>query len=295
MARASSKSLADKPKGTAVANWEEELAKQAEMSVAQEQTAGSGGGRFLSIRAGQMSLNDATFPGNQIAVVIVDHIFENIYYEGAFDPDAINPPTCFAFGRDANTMGPPDEVDKHDEFTRQSDLCANCIQNEWGSADTGKGKACSNRRRLALISAGTYVPQGRSGGFELEMENDASYYSGAEVAYLKLPVMSVKGFAQYVKQVAEQFKRPLHGVFTRIYVEPDPKSQFRVRFEMIEPIEGDLMPAIMARHNAVKDEIDFPYIPRADDDEQPKQTQRSASSNSKLRKSAKPAKKAARR
>lgn len=281
MAKAKEKSVPDRK--TAVTNWEAELAQQAEQSVAQEQTAGSSGGRFFSMRAGQLTFDDATFPGNQLCVVIVDHIFENTYYEGKFDPDAKNPPTCFAFGRDANTMGPPDEVDKHDEFTRQSDLCANCIQNEWGSAETGKGKACSNRRRLAIIPAGTYVPQGRSGGFELEMEDDASHFAGADIAFMKLPVMSVKGFAAYVKQVAEQIKRPLHGVFTRIYVEPDAKSQFRVKFEMIEEIPGELMPAIMARHNGVRDEIDFPYIPRSDDDDDA-QPQRKASSNAKLSK-----------
>lgn len=283
MARASSKSVPDKKPGREVANWEQELAQQAEVAVAQEQTAGTGGGKFFSLRAGQLTFDDATFPGNQIAAVIVDHIFENIYYEAGFDPDQTNPPTCFAFGRDATTMGPPDEVDKHDEFTRQSDLCKDCIQNEWGSARTGKGKACSNRRRLALISAGTYNKKG-----ELELEDDASYFSGADMAFMKIPVTSVKGFAAYVKQVAEQFKRPLHGVFTRIYLEPDSKTQFKVRFELIEVIPNEVMPAIMARHNSVKNEIDFPYIPRADDEEE---TQRSAKSNNKLRKSAKPAKK----
>lgn len=284
-----SKTVAEKPKtGTAVANWEQEMAAQAQAAVEQEQTGGSSGGRFFGLRAGQMTFNDATFPGNQIAVIIVDHIFENIYYEGKFDPDSKNPPTCFAFGRDATTMGPPDTVDEHDEFTRQSDICDNCVQNEWGSADTGKGKACSNRRRLALISAGTYVPQGRNGGFELELEQEPAHFSSAEMAYMKIPVTSVKGFTAYVKQVADQFKRPLHGVVTRIYVEPDAKSQFKVKFEMIDMVEDDLMPVVMARHNGVKDEIDFPYLPRSDDDDE--QPQRAAKSNAKLRKSDKPAK-----
>jgi hypothetical protein len=288
MVRAKDKATPTKP-GRAVANWQAEMAEQAKLAVEQEKTAGSGGGRFFGLRAGQLTFDDGTFPGNQIAVVIVDHVFENIYYEGEFDPESKNPPTCFAFGRDATTMGPPPEVDEHDEFTRQSAICADCIQNEWGSAERGKGKACSNRRRLALIPAGTYIPQGKSGGFELELEDDASHFAKADVAYLKVPVMSVKGFASYVKQVAEQFNRPLHGVVTRIYVEPDPKSQFRVKFEAIDMVEDELMPAIMSRHNHVRDEIEFPYIPRSDDDEdQP--TQRSASSNRKLKKGNKPVK-----
>jgi len=271
-------------------NWEAELAEQADTSVQQEQTAGGGGGRFFGLRAGVLTYDDATFPGNQIAVVIADHIFENLYYKSSFDSEAINPPTCFAFGRDATTMGPPAEVDKHDEFERQSDLCKDCWANEWASAEKGKGKACGNRRRLALIPAGTYVPQGRGGGFELELEEDPSYFDTADVAFMKLPVTSAKGFAAYVKQVAEQFKRPLHGVVTRIYLEPHPKYQFQVKFEMVELVPDELMGSVMARHKIVREEIDFPYIPRADDDEAPAKTQRTAKSSAKLRKSAAPAK-----
>lgn len=280
---------AAKKTGTEVANWQAEMAQQAKLAVEQEQTAGSSGGRFFGLRAGQLTFDDATFPGNQIAVVIMDHVFENIFYEGSFDPDAKNPPTCYAFGRDATTMGPPDTVDEHDEFTRQSDICANCVQNEWGSAEKGKGKACSNRRRLALVSAGTYVPQGRNGGFELELEDDASHFAKADVAYIKIPVTSVKGFQQYVKQISEQFGRPLHGVVTRIWLEPHPKYQFQVKFEMVDVVPDDCMPAVMSRHNSVRDDIEFPYIPRADDEEE--QPQRKASSNQKLRKSAAPSKK----
>jgi hypothetical protein len=271
------------------ANWEQEMALQAKAAVEQESTAGSGGGRFFSLRAGQLTFNDSTFPGNQLAVVILDSIFENTYYEGSFDAENVNSPTCYAMGRDAETMGPPKEVDEYDEFDRQNDVCKTCWANEWGSAEKGKGKACANRRRLAIIPAGTFSPL-KGGGFELELDQDPKDFASAEVAYIKLPVMSVKGFAAYLKQVAEQFGRPLHGVFTRIYVEPDPKSQFRIKFELIEPIEGDLMPTIMTRHSAIKDEIAFPYIPRSDDEAAP-QTQRSASSGAKLRKSAAPVKK----
>lgn len=267
--------------GTALANWEEELAKQAQVAVQDESTAATGGGRFFSTRAGVLTYDDAKLPGNQMAVVILDSIMENVYYEGKFDPEQKTPPTCFAFGRDADTMEPHEEVDKHEEFTRQSDLCADCIRNEWGSAETGKGKACSNRRRLSLIPAGTYIPQGRGGGFELELEDDESVLAKAEAGYLKLPVMSVKGYAAYMKQVAEQFRRPLHAVVTRVWLEPDPKSQFRVNFELIDTVPDHMIPVVMARHNAASKEIDFPYIPRAADEEG--EGQKPAKANNKLR------------
>jgi hypothetical protein len=123
---------AKKEQTKALTNWEQEMEAQAVAAVGQEQTAGSSGGRFFGMRAGQLTFDDATFPGNQIAVVILDSVFENIYYEGTFDPESKNPPTCYAFGRDAETMGPPKEVDEYDEFERQNDICKTCWANEWG-------------------------------------------------------------------------------------------------------------------------------------------------------------------
>lgn len=270
--------MVTKKKTTEVAHWKEELAAQAKAAVASEETAGSGGGRFFSMRAGVLKFDDAALPGNQMAVVILDSIMENLYYEDKFDADQKTPPTCFAFGRDAETMEPHDKVDEHEEFTRQSATCAECPQNEWGSAETGRGKACSNRRRLSVIPAGTYRPLGRGGGFELALEDDQEHFRKAEEAFLKLPVTSVKGFAGYLKSTAEQFGLPLHAVFTRVYLEPDTKSQFKVNFELIEMVPDELMPTIMARHATAAKGIDFPYIPRTDDEEA-----KPAKANNKLR------------
>jgi hypothetical protein len=288
--------VAKKPTGKALTNWKEELAQSAKAQVASEETAASGGGRFFSLRAGQLSFDDAPLPGNQMAVIILDSLMENVFYEGAFDPDQKTPPTCFGFGRDAKTIAVHEKVFEHpDTFTPQCGpeggqpdnpeyLCDECPMNQWGTADTGRGKACSNRRRLALIPAGTYKPLGKGGGFDLELFDEPAPFREADTAYMKIPVMSVKGFATYLKQIAEQFERPLWGVVTRVYVEPDPKSQFRVKFELLEVIENDdIMEALAARHKTAVQEIDFPYLPRSDDDE-PAQTQRKAGGGAKLSK-----------
>lgn len=286
MAKTTTKSrVPAKRKGTEVGDWRSELASSAKAAVESEDTAASGGGRFFSTRAGQLSFDDAPLPGNQMACIIVDSVMENVFYEGAFDPEQKSPPTCFAFGRDAATMGPPDTVDEHDEFDRQSDLCKDCPQNEWGSASTGKGKACGNRRRLAIIPAGTYKPLGKGGGFDLELFDEAKPFQEAELAYLKIPVMSVKGFATYLKQVADQFDMPLWGVVTRVYIEPDPKSQFRVKFELLEVVEDeDILPVLHQRHKQATDEIEFPYLPRSDDEEDAPRQQKTKAGNKLSRK-----------
>lgn len=269
-------------KGTQeVANYDEELARLAGESATL--TDSGGGGRFFSTRAGVLQFDDAPLPGNQMCVIVGAWCLENVYYEAAFDADNRTPPTCFAFCKDPSKkddMGPDEEQLKDDVFDMQSEACADCPQNEWGSAEKGRGKACSNRRRLALIPAGTYKPVGRGGGYELELFDDAEHFRTADEAYLKVPVMSGKGFDSYVKDVAEQFKKPLFAVYTRVFLTPDPKSQFKVNFELIEEVDNALIPTLLERHRKLIEGIDFPYVPFTEDEEEaPK---RSASAGKKL-------------
>lgn len=259
--------MAKKPT-TAVTNYDEELAKLA--GKASILTDSGGGGRFFSTRSGMLQFDDVPFPGNQMCVIIGAWCLENVYYEEAFDPDNRAPPTCFAFCKDPegkDEMGPDPDHLKDDAFTQQSDDCASCEQNQWGSAAKGRGKACSNRRRLACLPAGTYTPAGRSGGFELALIDDEDHFRNADEAYLKVPVMSGKGFDAYVRDVAEQFSKPLFAVYTRVYLTPDPKSQFKVNFELIEPVDDGLIPTLLDRYKKLNDGIDFPYIPFTEDEE----------------------------
>lgn len=255
--------MAAKKPTTAVANYDEELAKMAGQSATLTETGG--GGRFFSTRAGVLQFDDTPLPGNQMVGIIAAWCLENVFYDGAYDPDQRTPPTCFAFCKnpdEKDEMGPPDIVDNEDVFERQSAECKDCPQNEWGSASQGRGKACSNRRRLAILPGGSYKPLGRNGGYDLELIDDAEHFQTADAGYLKLPVMSGKGFDAYVRDVAEQFKRPVFAVYTRIYLTPDPKSQFKVNFELIEPVtDNAVLGALMERYRKLHEEIDFPYTP----------------------------------
>lgn len=241
-----------KAKGTAVATWEEELAKQAEVASVME--ANSGGGQFFSIRAGVLQWQDAPLPGNEMAVIILDSILENVYYEGEYDPDNPQGPTCFAFGRDEKDIAPHEIVVA--AGNDQAPACNGCPMNEFGSADKGKGKACKNTRRLAMIPAGKFMKDG-----SLDLIEDLEHYETAEPGYMKLPVMSVKGYSTFVKQVATSLRRPPFGIVTRVKVIPDPKSQFRVVFEPLMNVPNELMGIIMKRNEEVKSVIDFPYAP----------------------------------
>ena len=242
--------------------WDEQLAKDATIAAKMEES--TAGGQFFSLRGGVLTWQDAPLPKNQMAVVIIDSVLENVFYEGKFDPDKLQSPTCFAFGRNEADMKPHKIV--FEQGNEQNAQCDGCSKNEWGSADVGRGKACSNVRRLALIPAGHFNSAGK-----FELIEDAEHYRTTPVGFMKIPVTSVKGYASFVKQVAGALKRPPHGIVTRIYIAPDAKTQFKVMFETLDNLPGDLIPTIMKRNEEVKATIDFPYQ-AMEEDATPKKT-----------------------
>lgn len=240
--------VAKKKPGTSVRKWDEELAAAAEAAAGME--ANTGGGQFFSLRNGILSWSDSPIPNNEMAVIILDTIFETVYYEGKYDSDNPTPPVAFAFGRDQAEMRWHETSDP--EFA--GELCSESEVCQWGSADVGKGKAARETRRLAMIPAGKID---RNGNFEMF---DEDHFQSATIGFMRLPVTSVKGYANFVKQVAGALKRPPFAIITKVSVVPDPKDQFKVVFEAMEKVEDDsIMEMIMSRREEAESTIDFPY------------------------------------
>lgn len=248
---------------TAVTQWDERLAQLAGEYADTEPIGGS----FLSTKGGVLSFQDEPLPGNQMVVVILDVVHERTLYTQKYVAGAENnlPPVCYAFGRtpeEIQQMAPhPSMQAGPDYFIPQNFECATCPNNEWGSSDTGRGKACGERRRIALLPAGYYQPKRGSRDFDLHLFDDPGHYASADIAFLKLPVMSVKDWARYVTHLSSAHSRPPFGVISRVYLEPDPKSQFRVKFEMLELLSPELFETIYARHEEAKSSIVFGYPP----------------------------------
>jgi len=256
--------------GTEVAKNDLMWVKAGEQYASREKAEG---GHFLSLAGGVFKLGDEPVPGNQLCVVILDAIFENAFYAEKWTQDGpVKPPTCYAMAHEQDALAPMIEHMKADmeHFEPQHDQCAGCPQNEWGSADTGKGKACGNRRRLALIQAGEYVPtRGVRGAFELEAFEEEEHYKAADLTFLKLPVTSGKEFSKFVKATLRDFGRPPYGVVTRVYIEHGGSSQFTVKFEALEVLPDEWFETINSRHLEAKEAIMRPYEPPSNDDEAP--------------------------
>lgn len=230
---------------TALVPWEAELAAQAQAAAEKEKPAGDF--RPIKIQGGVMTVDDAPVPGNALRCVILAALPENKYFATAYVSGESRSPDCYAFG-DMDATDPEETMKPHEEASDpQADACASCPMNAWGSAETGRGKACKNTRRLAVITE--------------DAIEDAESIEGAEVRTLSIPVTSVKNWKAYVRNKLPEVKRPCYGVVTEISVHPDPKSQFKVAFRFVRLIEfdGDTYAAMKAKVAAAQKDLATPY------------------------------------
>lgn len=255
--------------GTALTTYDAKRAAAAAAYVSQ--TRAPPQGDLLSIKGGLFQLGDDIL-GDQLVVCVLQSIWENTYFQGKYQEGVPQAPVCYAYGRSVEEMAPHPSMQNHpDHFIPQNMDCATCPKNEYGSADTGKGKACQNRERLALIPAGQYTPRPKSRDFDLDLFDGSTtegvaHFREADALVLKLPVTSVGNWNEYVRKLAA-LGQPPYGVATRIFIEKHPKFQYTVEFEMLDIIADESFDVLNQRHDALGGEVMAnPYSPPKEDE-----------------------------
>jgi hypothetical protein len=156
-----------------------------------------------------------------IQAVIVDFISVHSYYGDMYDPNNITPPLCAAVG-----PKPADLIPFSDSPEKQCDVCAACPQNQFGSATTGKGKACGNHRLLALIPDNADVD--------------------TPLQVLRLSPTALRSFDSYVASIARSYQAPPLAVITEISF--DEAFEYpSLRFKVSEVCSPDLVNIALAR------------------------------------------------
>jgi hypothetical protein len=218
--------LAKREAGMLPATLQEHFQKYIDKDSSSAKVEG-GGFPFVSTRGGRFRFEDEALP-NPMPVVILGAMRTNTYYgEEAYDPDNTSPPVCFAmnFEDDESLMAPPPDLD-----TRCADSCSVCPMNKFGSGQRGRGKACKNQMRLAMLPYG---------------DHNFAKIGGARLA---IPPTSLKTWGPFAKKVIEGLKRPLFSVVTLVSIEPDPKTQFTINFDLQDVIDDeDLLVTLMER------------------------------------------------
>ena len=126
---------------------------------------------------------------DELDVIIVDFVYNNMFYETGYQKGVISSPVCFSLNADPKGAIPsPNSTDV------QGTGCDTCEQNQFGTK--GAGKACQNRMLIAVLPA------------------DAD--ETTPFAILDIPPTSIKGFNNYVTSVAGALQRPPYGVITNV-------------------------------------------------------------------------------
>src|SRR4051812_45818674 len=98
--------MPNKPTGTAIVAWDQELAKYAQDAADAEVISGS----FVKLKSGVMSIGGSQMKDNQVDCIIIDSVYENAFYAGKYDPDNVSPPNCFALNHDEKELAPHEVV-----------------------------------------------------------------------------------------------------------------------------------------------------------------------------------------
>lgn len=204
----------------------------------------------IGTRAGQLKYNKQPIPGNKLDCIIIASTHTNMFYEGVFDEDNPANPVCYAYSATGTDMVPHPTSSKP-----QADSCADCPHNKWGTAikngKPGKGKRCKQTRHLALVPASTTPEE----------------VSTAELAVLKLPVMSVTNWGNYVNKLATLFSRPPLGVITTVSTRPDDKSQFKVEFANASLLGVEMLKPLIDRSKAALETLERVYEANQDEED----------------------------
>lgn len=178
-------------------------------------------GASIGIKGKKFKYKDEVI-GRVASFVIVDFIRANSFYDEAFHEDEIVLPGCMALSVDGEDMAPVPGCP-----SQQNDTCDGCEQNAWGSADVGRGKACAEQYKLAVLA--------------VNPDDKAEDYSNCPMATMTCPPTSKKNFGAFVRAVEDKTGRPPLAFLTEMSFDDDFDHPV-LMFEVDKPIKtaGDL-------------------------------------------------------
>lgn len=196
-----------------------------------------GGAPIISTRGKKFRIGEVVLKA-PLNVVVLGTSFENKWFDQEYDPESPGSPACCAVGKieEEKKMVP-----QADSPLRQHDTCLGCPKSTFGSAEKGRGKACGNYRRVAVIGLTDDRPE-------------------PQVMMLRIPPTGLKKFSSHVKQVASLSGRPLHGVITSFDFDED--QDWPVPVASFVGVINDVVlaqKALKARDQAIKELLYAPF------------------------------------
>ena len=196
---ATAKKTAAAKTGTAVATRKASTGAVADIKAALTAQAAADAARVAPSTGKQIRITqdksfvlpDGTKTRDPLQLVVVDFVSRNMYYENGYEKDNIVPPNCFAISPEPRGMVPSDNSPD-----KQHETCKGCAWDEFGSAPTGRGKACKNTRLLAVLPP--------------DADEDTELWT------LSVSSTGLKSFDSFVAGVNRAFSMPPMGVVVTV-------------------------------------------------------------------------------
>lgn len=214
---------------TALVSIQEQIAQQ----IARQNETAQGlrsSGSYIGFKNAQLKVDSISIPANQLDVRVLAALSERAWYAKDFDADVVQVPDCYALD---------DDVPHDQSANPQSDNCADCKHNKWGSATRGKGKACRESARVIVVPAN--VP-----------------LASAQMYTAKVPVTSLSTVTSFTSRCSQANK--LMGEFvTKLSVVEDKKTFFKVHLTPVEVTAEIDMSALLKAQDAAYQLAMTPY------------------------------------
>jgi len=185
--------------------------QMAEAVAADLARIGSTGGKD-SIRITQdkkFLFPDETSSDGPLELILVDFVYRNEYYPGAYNRKEIVPPTCFAVGPHQASLVPLEKSPKV-----QAESCSVCQWDKYGSSPQGEGKACKNTVFMAVLQP--------------DATEDSPLY------VIKTSPTGISYVNKHIAKILRQVNLPAYAVITKMFFDPN-ISYPSLRFEIVSP------------------------------------------------------------
>jgi hypothetical protein len=202
-------------------------------------------GAFLSWRGGTTKLGDDKLP-NPLPVIVLAASAERVYYAGAFVEGKAAAPECYSF----------DGEKPHPQAKNKGAAdCANCPLNEFGSATNGKGKACKEGARIALLHG--------------DVLKKPEKITEADIVQARFSVSAAMAWRAFVEAELDGHDLPTWCFGISIKNENDPKTQYKLSFSATQITNDKILDLIAARVPAAERLVTTPYATIAEDKPKP--------------------------
>ena len=191
-----------------VVGWQQQLATHAKDGKAPKEKALTGD--YITAKNGKFMLGNVKL-GTELDCVVIAYNFEKVYYDADYVEGEAQSPACAALSYDEDEM-----VISADVPNQQCEDCTECWANEWESAKVGKGKACADRRRLALVVAG---------------KDDKM-----ELKILNIPPTSLKSWKGYINEIDALGLNVMQCAVNISFDEDSTAAQMPLLFEFVSEV-----------------------------------------------------------